>query len=65
MGREAIETLFYVSSTVFLYWLIISEGKVLLISLTYKMLLLLLAVSYNSKHHDLTIHLSRDYFLSD
>lgn len=40
MGHETIETLFYVSSTVFLYWLIISEDKIL-ISLMYKMLLLL------------------------
>lgn len=41
MGYETIETFFYVSSTVLFYRLIVSEDKLLLIFLTYKMLLLL------------------------
>lgn len=40
-GYETIETFFYVSSTVFLHRLIISEDKLVLIFLTYKTLLLL------------------------
>lgn len=40
-GYETIQTFFYISSAVNLYRLIVTEDKLLLIFLTYKMLLLL------------------------
>lgn len=41
VGSETMKTFFYTPSTVFLYRLIISEDKLLLIFVSYKMLLLL------------------------